>query len=161
MGFPTVQILPHGVAVPIPAEVRAALRDRPAALAVLEACNGVTFVPSAPMSEWSFSRGSCSMGYEEPNDWVAMWADWLRRRLTVVGRLARDGAWLCVDEDGGCFVVSMHGEGACWRGPGSWADTVVAVMNGELLRPVLAPGEDSIVYGDREYRAGDPFLYVP
>ena len=160
MGFPNVQYVRHGVAEPIPAEVRAALRDRPAAMAVLEACNGVTFVPSAPMSEWGFSRSSCSIGYEESHGVVVQWADWLRRRLTVVGRLTSDGAWLCVDDEGGCFVIG-GGDGECLRGPGGWADTVVALMNGELLRPVLTPGDESIFYGGQEYRAGDPFLYVP
>lgn len=150
-----------GGAQPLTPEERLALQDFPLALRALESCNGAVFVPQGPEREWTHARPVVVMGFEEPDEQVQQWAVWLRRRLCVIGRLPKEYAWVCLDDEGGCFVVGFADLDLCLRGPGGWERTVMALVHGHWLRPVLAPGEDSIWYYERLVRRGDPDVFEP
>ena len=146
-------------AQPISTEDRRALAIRAAALAILEQCNGVVFRPDAKPLE--FASGAYCMGYQDAPSLVEKWSLWVRRRLTVVGLCEEDEDWFCVDDDGGCFLVGGHQSEVCMRGPGTWIDTVAALMDGVRLRPVLEPWTWSVVVYGETYRWRDPRVWRP
>ena len=146
-------------AQPICTEHRRALANRATALAILEQCNGVVFEPSSAPLECG--SGSYCMGYRDAGPLVEQWARWVRRRLTVVGLCAEDEDWFCVDDEGGCFLVGGHQSEACHRGPGTWIETVAALMDGLRLRPVREPWTWSVVSYGETYRWWDRRLWRP
>lgn len=161
MGFDVRKYLSERNPVPLTQDDRRALEGRPLALRALEACNGVVFVPPGPVSEWRFRRERVVMGYDKPYEQVVQWSKWLRRSLCVIGSMPSNYAWICLDDDGACFVIGFAELDWCLKGPGGWEETLAALMDGCLLSPVLAPGEECIEYYGKVLRRGDPELWEP
>lgn len=159
MPFDVMGYLRAHPAQPISTEHRRALANRPTALAILEQCNGVVFAPTAEPLECA--SATYRMGYGDAGPLVQQWSRWIRRRLTVVGLCWEDEEWFCVDDYGGCFVVGGHQSEMCMRGPGTWIETIAALMDGVRLRPVLEPWTWSVVSYGETYRWWDRRVWRP
>jgi hypothetical protein len=86
------------------------------------------------------------------------WEQFLHSRLVGIARVHSDHAEMYIDTTGRCFGLSLMHDAFYFQGS-SFGDAVEGLLTRRRSRPMLRPGQSSVMlYGER-YTATSPELY--